>query len=109
MDRLDLHEQLEVHRGSEAEVSPDVAEAVATDFHKAERLAKIQACDAVIGAAVRKVAVPTGLKARIKQQAAVESAAALTRRRRNIMLGGLSSALALSLVVGLSIWRWPEK
>ena len=109
MDRLDLHEQIEIHRGNETDVSPDVARAVATDPHKAERLAKIQACDAVIGAAVRNVAVPTGLKARIKQQGAVESAAALTRRRRKIMIGGLSSALALSLVVGLSIWRWPEK
>jgi len=106
MDRLDLHEQLEVSRPDETEVSPDVSP---QDREQADRLGAVKAFDAVLGGAVRRVDVPAGLTTRILQATAIESAAMTVRRRRRVMIAGLTSALALSLVVGFSIWRWPER
>lgn len=105
MDRLDLNEQFEVHRPTEPEVSPDVAP---QDSMQAKRLAAVRTFDNVVGAAIRRVEVPAGLMTRLLQATAVESAVTTVRRRRRVMIAGLSSALTLSLAIGLSIWRWPE-
>jgi hypothetical protein len=105
MDRLDLHEQIEVSRPTEPDVSPDVAP---QDPKQADRMASVKAFDAVLGAAVRRVDVPAGLTTRILHASAVESAAMTGRRRRRAMIAGLTSALALSLVIGFSLLRWPE-
>jgi hypothetical protein len=103
MDRLDLHEQIEIHRDGEGD-DPAVAEPL-----NAVRRDGVKAYDAVVGAAMRQVAVPDGFKSRIRQRVAVESADRQTRRRRTVMIAGVGSALALSLMFGLFVWRWPDK
>lgn len=103
MDRLDLHEQIEVHRDGEGE------DPAAADPAHGARRDRVKAYDAVVGAAMCKVAVPDGLKGRIRQRIAVDRADRQTRRRRNVMIAGVGSALALSLMLGLFVWRWPDK
>src|SRR5262245_46329895 len=107
MDRLSLDEQLELLRGGEPEVA-DARQSAAENEHVAARARKIQAYDAVVGAGVRDVAVPDGLANRVLDRISRESVAAKIRNRRHYVVGGISAAIALTLLIVFSVWRWPD-
>jgi len=107
MDRISLDEQIELLRGDEPETA-DARLAASHDEQKAERTKKIQAYDAALGAQIRDVAPRQGLADQILARINRESAASQVRKRRNFVIGGVGAALALTLVVVFSVWRWPD-
>jgi len=107
MDRLDLDEKLELLR----EIDPDLADArrlVAENEQQARRWKKIQEYDAVVGAALRDVKTPAELPDRVLARINNETKIQKVRSRRHYLMGGVSSALILSLLIGLFLWRWPD-
>jgi len=107
MDRPDLDERLELLRDDD----PDVADSrriISENVEADRRWKKIKGFDAVVGAAVRDVAVPTTLSGRVLARIGVQAAERKATARRNYVLTGVGSALILSLLIGVFIWRWPD-
>ena len=107
MDRLNLDEQLELLRDDEPAVAKARTKAAA-DPNIAARAERLRAFDAAVGASLRQVPVPEGLAGRIMTRIGVESAARAVRRRRNFILAGAGSVVAIALVCAVSLWRWPD-
>ena len=107
MDRPDLDERLELFRDDDPEVA-DLRQAVSENVEAARRWKKIHEFDAVIGAAVRDVAVPAALSGGVLKRIGVQAAEQKAKARRNFVLTGVGSALVLSLLIGLFISRWPD-
>lgn len=107
MDRPDLDERLELFRDDDPDVA-DLRQVVSENVEASRRWKKINDFDAVVGAAVRDVAVPAALSGGVLTRIGVQAAEQKAKARRNYVLTGVGSALVLSLLIGLFISRWPD-